>query len=290
MSDGSNLPSKLDTGPEQPPSKRKKPIVKKRIRPPSSACPNQRRERYCQLIAQGMNAKEAFEEAGFEGKSPGARYNVRHHPEIEARVDWLVSQRVSAQAAASAPRYEKKKLGAKDRAIRELERIAYADARQLIQWEPMPVVLPDGSIEIRNVMKVVPSDKLSADAAASVKGVMVKAGNIQIEQHDKLKALDQLARMQRLYPEPEPLPPPPPANQVTVNQVNVGERSALDVARRVAFMLGALRAAGCDPTTIDVEPQPVTGQSRDIEPPSRDSHGAQSQASLPLDTKKEGEP
>ena len=249
-----NVGSKLRGGPH------KRPVG---LSNPSRPLASPQRETYCQMVAGGTPTKDAYRAAGFKGVSGYARWRLRHAPEVDQRISWLVNERVKAQTAASVRRPEKKKLDAKARAIRELERIAYADPRDVIEWEPLPVMLPDGTVEIRNVMKVVPSASLSPDVAATIKGVTTKSGNIKLEQHDKLKALDMLARMEGLYPEPEPPAPPPSAN-VTLNQVNVGERSALEVTKRVAFMLGALRAAGHDPQSIedlrDMRPKP-TGPS-----------------------------
>jgi len=238
-----NVGSKLRGGPH------KRPVG---LSNPSRPLASPQRETYCQMVAGGTPTKDAYRAAGFKGDSAYARWRLRHAPEVDQRINWLVNERVKAQIAASVRRPEKKKLDAKARAIRELERIAYADPRDVIEWERLPVMLPDGTIEVRDVIKPKASASLSRDAAATVKGVTTKAGNIKIEQHDKLKALDQLARLQGLYPEPEPTPPPAPSN-VTLNQVNVGERSALEVAKRVAFMLGALRAAGHDPSTMSLE-------------------------------------
>ena len=107
---------------------------------------------------------------------------------------------------------------------------------------------PDGEVlDVEDRISVTASDKLSPGAATAVKGVFQKGGHVRVELHDKQAALLALAKHLKLFDDP------PRPQTVTVNQVNVGERSALEVAKRVAFMLGALRAAGHDPSTMSLE-------------------------------------
>ena len=75
--------------------------------------------------------------------------------------------------------------------------------------------------------------KKDEDLRESVFG---KSGQVRIEMHDKQAALLALAKHLRLFDEP----PVPPA--ITVNQLNVGKMDALEVARRVAFVLAAAQA------------------------------------------------
>src|SRR5271169_2117444 len=108
---------------------------------PSKPLASPQRETYCQMVAGGTPTKDAYRAAGFKGDSAFARWRLRHAPEVDQRIDWLVNERVKAQIAASVRRPEKKKLDAKARAIRELERIAYADHRDLLQWERVSIQL-----------------------------------------------------------------------------------------------------------------------------------------------------
>jgi hypothetical protein len=218
------------------------------------------RELFSQEVARGVPVPQAYLHAGYRG-GDRERWELRNAPEVAARINWLLADRVNADTKRR-HRSEKKDLDTRAALKRELRRIALGDTRDLLQWDRLPVTLPDGTVEIRDVLRPTPSDKLTPDAAAMIKGVTTKSGSIKFEQHDKLKAIELLARLEGLMPEQAATPPPP--SNLTVNQVNVGERSALEVAKRVAFMLGALRAAGHDPQSIedlrDMTPKP-TGPS-----------------------------
>jgi hypothetical protein len=72
----------------------------------------------------------------------------------------------------------------------------------------------------------------SADRGAQVHSIATKKGAATFEVHDKLVALDRLARILGIYQE---LPAPPPA--VMVNQVNIGGDNALEAVRRLAFAI-----------------------------------------------------
>ena len=81
------------------------------------------------------------------------------------------------------------------------------------------------------------SSRLSDDAAAAIKSVFTKGGQVRVEMHDKQAALLALAKHLRLFDDPSSPP------RLTVNQVNVGAVDALEVARRLAFVIEAARQA-----------------------------------------------
>ena len=57
---------------------------------------------------------------------------------------------------------------------------------------------------------------------------------LKIEAHDKLGALEKLAKVLGLYQEPAA---PAPVQSVTLNQINFNSDNALEAARRLAFAL-----------------------------------------------------
>jgi hypothetical protein len=99
---------------------------------PSKPLANVRRERFCWAIAQGHRLGPAYELAGFAGKSPRLPWQLKHEPCIEARVSRLLEQRIEADTRAR-HRADEKIDDARLRLIRELERMAYSDARDLAQ-------------------------------------------------------------------------------------------------------------------------------------------------------------
>jgi hypothetical protein len=136
-------------------------------------------------------------------------------------------------------RREKREEDLRDRVIEELTRIAFADVRDVVSWKREPVLSPDGEVlDIVERISVTASDKLSMDAAAAIKGVFHKSGQIRVEMHDKQSALLALAKHLNLFDDP------PSGPRVTVNQVNVGSTNALDLAQRVAFLFGQAEARG----------------------------------------------
>jgi hypothetical protein len=135
------------------------------------------------------------------------------------------------------------------RLIRELERIAFYDPRDFVQWERRPKFEEDEQlIGFEDVMIVTPSGKLTADQAAAVRSVTTKSGYLKFETHDKLDALEKLATVLGVYQEPAV---PPVTQSLTVNQVHFGGDNALEAARRLAFALAKLSRTGAPGQVIE---------------------------------------
>ena len=68
------------------------------------------------------------------------------------------------------------------RLIRELERVAYSDVRDLSQWDREPELDGDGNVVgFKDVMRVTPSRFLTKDQAAQVKSVTTKSGSLSAQ-------------------------------------------------------------------------------------------------------------
>ena len=63
---------------------------------PSKPLANVKHERFCGAIVQGHRLGPAYETAGFTGKSPRLPWQLRHKPRVDARVTWLLAQRIEA--------------------------------------------------------------------------------------------------------------------------------------------------------------------------------------------------
>lgn len=208
----------------------------KKLRHPSEALTNPARETFAFLVGTGMKVADAYRSAGFTG-GDRPRWELRNAPEVNARINYIANERVKAQAAAAA-RPEKKIADARLRLVRELERLAYRDLREVVSWDRRAQHSADGDIiGTADELTAVPSHKLSRDAAAGIKSVTTKSGALKIEFHDKLNALAQLAKVLGLGNDPLPQAP-----SVTVNQINL-ETNALEAARRVAFLLASMSSA-----------------------------------------------
>ena len=98
-------------------------------------------------------------------------------------------------------------------------------------------------------LTITPSHRLKPRAAATIKSVTTKSGALKFDAHDKLSALNTLAKI--LGMTTDAAPPP----SVTINQVNVGPDTALEAARRLAFALAAAQHAAqqapAEPPTIE---------------------------------------
>jgi hypothetical protein len=131
---------------------------------------------------------------------------------------------------------------ARVRLIRELERLAYSDLRQLVKWGRKAIVNDQGDVTgFEDQVIAASSESLSRDAAAMVKSVTTKSGSLKIEAHDKLGALEKLAKVLGLY-QPDA---PPPVAPVTIGQMNVvGGANSLDSIRKIGFMLASLAKQG----------------------------------------------
>ena len=176
--------------PTKPPPVRSKPTIT-----PSAPLKNISRERFCQLVVAGVRVKDAYHRVGYRGQDDKSRWIVRNAPEVVARINWMLEQRVLRDCETTF-RPDKKIADAKLRLVRELERLAYADIREIVSWDRKAKLSPEGDvIEIADEIITQPSHKLSRGAAASIKSVTTKSGALKLETHDKLVALRELAKV-----------------------------------------------------------------------------------------------
>jgi Terminase small subunit len=200
---------------------------------PSKPLSKPSREIFAQMVAQGVPIAVAYQRAGYSGGAV-SRSQLRRAADVEARVSWLLSKRVEDDTKAR-HKAEKKIPDARERVIRELERVAFNDIRDLVQWDKRAVLDDDGQVVgFEDIMVVKPSRLMTPDHAASVRSVSTKAGQLKFETHDKLGALEKLAKILGLYVEPTA---PPVSQSVTVNQLNFNSNNDLEAARRLAFAL-----------------------------------------------------
>ena len=133
-------------------------------------------------------------------------------------------------------RADEKIADARLRLVSELERIAYADTRDVVQWDREPEVDQDGNvIGFKDTMRVTPSHLVTKDQAAQVRSVTTKSGALKFEAFDELAALTQLAKLLGMAQDPQKQA----VSNATVNvqQVNIGGDNALEAVRRLAFAI-----------------------------------------------------
>lgn len=141
---------------------------------------NERRRRFILEYLIDLNGTQAARRAGY--KPTSARYTAQrllHAPEIRRAVD-----------AAIARRAERTEVRA-DRVIQQFARIAFADARQLWDWDEK-----DGLTLKRPSL-------MSEDDAAAVASIAVRrskrATTTRVSLHDRTRALTALARHLGLF-------------------------------------------------------------------------------------------
>ena len=167
------------------------------------------------MVAQGVPVAIAYARSGYRGGEV-SRSQLRRSPDVDARVSWLLAQRVEADTRAR-HQADQKVTDGRLRLIRELEGIAYSDTRDVVQWGREPEFDRDGNvIGFKDTMRVTPSHLLTKEQAAQVKSVTTKSGSLKFEVHDKMAALVRLARILGMTIQPA-------AQTMTNTQVNVGQ-------------------------------------------------------------------
>lgn len=223
---------------------------------PSPPLSNARHEAFALAVARGSKLGDAYLAAGFTCKQANARnrgYHLRHKPDVDARVKSLLVERVKADSRTFARR-QKVKGDLLDATLKRLADIAHTDLRELLAWKDEPVVNADGEVTgTRQRLILRDSQSISPAAATLLKGAFLKAGELRIETHDQRAALVDLAK---LLKGSDALPP---TQNVTLNQVNIGQLGAVEAAQRVAFMLAAAGRTlaapqPAQPVTIDATP------------------------------------
>lgn len=188
---------------------------------------------------------QAYREAGYTGNDQ-SRSQLRRSPHVDARISWLLANRVEQDTCAR-HRQEKKITDSRLRLLAQVERLAESNIADLIAWDRKPILAPDGSVEgYQDEIVATPSRKLSRATLSTVKSVTTKSGALKVELHDKLNPLALWAKILGMTTDAAPV------QNVTVNTVNVGQERALEIARRLAFLLDSANA-----TAPMIEGEPV---------------------------------
>ena len=184
-----------------------------------------------------MNASEAARRAGYAPKSAGEYGSwLLKKPHIREAVERLVFDRAQLTRA---------------EIITELRDVALSNIDDLLSWdqpEELRTVLEDGTTVItqRARVQLRPSKELTRRQKAAIKSVTEKtsadgSSRVEITQHDKLAALDKLARIFDLFP------------RDGETRVNIGFNAPV-TSVSVSY--------ADDPATIDGEASDVTDNDR----------------------------
>ncbi len=151
------------------------------------ALPNPKHELFAQGLAEGNSQAEAYRNAGYSDHRASA-HALAQRPDISERVAELRERAAVNEAKAIARASEKLAL-TKEKVLRGLMNIAFADVRKIAKWND------DG-------MLVMPSDMIPDDEALAIAEVTVdRGGKPRIKLHDKLQALQLLGRHLAMFKE-----------------------------------------------------------------------------------------
>lgn len=144
--------------------------------PKSKTILTDKQEVFCQEYIKDYNATQAAIRAGYSPKTANEMASeLKEKPHVLKRIEEL-KQKVA----------DKNELTA-DRIIKELMKIAFADKRAIASWN-------ESGIRFK------PSDELSDFDAASISEISEvvneSGGMLKVKQHDKVKALELLAKIQ----------------------------------------------------------------------------------------------
>ena len=81
-----------------------------------------------------------------------------------------------------------------DRVVKELARIAFADATDYVCVETLTYENEDGTVSPVQIVSPKDTDTLSADQRAAIASIKQGANGVEIKLHDKIKALELLGR------------------------------------------------------------------------------------------------
>ena len=206
---------------------------------PSKPLAKPSRELFAQDVAAGVPVKDAYARAGYRGNEV-SRYELRRCADIDARVNWLLAQRIESDARERA-KLVKVEIDAKSRMIAELEAIAYADIGDIVQWDRTPEFDAEGNFKgYRDQVNFTPSRLLTKAQRGAVKAITKQStrfgAQLKIDTNGKLEAMALLAKVLGFATE-APGAASVTNTQVNVSQVNVGQDNALESLKRLAFAI-----------------------------------------------------
>lgn len=136
--------------------------------------------RFVQEYLVDLNATAAALRAGYASRSSGAK--IITYPQVIAAIE-----------RARGAREDRTKIDQND-VIRAWHAIATTDLRDVLKWSMGAAKIRTGEVTLPEIIAI-DSSKLTDKAALSIAEVsMSKDGTFKIKMHDKMKALDSLAR------------------------------------------------------------------------------------------------
>lgn len=130
-----------------------------------------------------FNATQAAIRAGYSPKTAAA-----------AAARLLRNVNIQAEIARRQKDLQRRTEVTQDRVVKELARVAFADATDYACVETLTYENEDGTVSPVQIVSPKDTDTLSDDQRAAIAGIKHGANGIEVKLHDKIKALELLGR------------------------------------------------------------------------------------------------
>lgn len=151
-----------------------------------------KQERFCQEYLIDLNATQAAIRAGYSENSAK-----------EIGCENLTKPNVQARVAELQADLAKRTQVKQEEVVAELKKIGFADIRKAVRWGRNPTDSTSENADPNGLnmypVSLVPSEVIEEDVAAAVCEVSLNTAGVKIKMHDKLGALDKLARHLGMY-------------------------------------------------------------------------------------------
>lgn len=121
-----------------------------------------------------------------------AGYSERSARSIAGRL--LTKDNIQREIARRQKDLQRRTEISQDRVVKELARIAFADATDYVQVETRTVEKNDGTELSYQTVTLTETAELSADQRAAIAGIKQGTNGVEVKLHDKIKALELLGR------------------------------------------------------------------------------------------------
>jgi len=152
---------------------------------------NARQEQFVHEYLKDLNAAAAARRAGYSERSASQQgYCNLRHP--------IIQQRLAAHAKKMLKRIDVDA----ERILRELACIAFTELRDICTWSDQSVTLTAASEIEAEAHAAVKKVKLRTRESVTEEGKVVSYTEVEVELHDKLRALERLGEYRRLFSVP----------------------------------------------------------------------------------------
>lgn len=148
---------------------------------------NDKQRRFAQEYLVDLNATQAAIRAGYSEKTAKSQGNRL-----------LTNADVAKAIQKGQAKREERTEITQDMVLQELARIGFADIRKAVSWGKSPIDVEGENADPNGLgvypVELVPSTQIDDDTAAAVSEVSLTQTGVKVKMHDKLSALEKIAR------------------------------------------------------------------------------------------------